>query len=119
LMISFGAQFREPHTALGQVSHGDRRSPACRSDVTPRRFDCFKPVPRHSNMVSNATDKIERMSGRLADRLELHGYQSIYRFVFRRPKVPAGGVGFGYHKPVLPILIVYSEGFTDEVRQHG
>jgi hypothetical protein len=59
------------------------------------------------------------MSGRLADRLELHGYRSIYRFVFRRPKVPAGGVGFGYHKPVLPILIVYSEGFTDEVRQHG
>jgi hypothetical protein len=39
--------------------------------------------------------------------------------VFRRPKVPARGVGFGYHKPVLPILIVYSEGFTDEVRQHG
>jgi len=27
--------------------------------------------------------------------------------VFGRPKVPAGGVGFGYHKPVLPILIVF------------
>jgi hypothetical protein len=61
---------------------------------------------------------IERKSGRLADRLELHGYQSIYRFVFRRPKVPAGGVGFGHPKPVLPILIVFPRGFTDEVRQH-
>lgn len=39
--------------------------------------------------------------------MELRGYQSIYRFVFRRPKVPAGGVGFSYHKPVLPILIVF------------
>jgi hypothetical protein len=117
-MISFGPYIREPHTALGQMSHGDRCSPACRSDVTPRRFDCFKPVPRHSKIVSDATDKIERKSGRLADRLELHGYQSIYRFVFRRPKVPAGGVGFGHPKPVLPILIVFPRGFTDEVRQH-
>jgi hypothetical protein len=44
---------------------------------------------------------------RRATMMELHGYQSIYRFVFRRPKVPAGGVGFGYHKLVLPILIVF------------
>ena len=44
---------------------------------------------------------------RRATTMELRGYQSIYRFVFRRPKVPAGGVGFSYHKPVLPILIVF------------
>jgi hypothetical protein len=44
---------------------------------------------------------------RRATMMELRGYQSIYRFVFRRPKVPAGGVGFSYHKPVLPILIVF------------
>ena len=44
---------------------------------------------------------------RRATMMELRGYQSIYRFVFRRPKVPAGGVGFGYHRPVLPILIVF------------
>jgi len=50
--------------------------------------------------------------------MELHGYQSIYHFVFRRPKVPAGGVGFGYHKLVLPILTDDRKGFTDEVRQH-
>ena len=38
---------------------------------------------------------------------EIHGYLSIYRFVFRRPKVPAGAVGFGYHQPVLSVLIVF------------
>ncbi len=26
--------------------------------------------------------------------VELRGYQSIYRFVFRRPRVPSGAVGF-------------------------
>jgi hypothetical protein len=44
---------------------------------------------------------------RRATMMELRGYQSIYRFVFRRPKVPAGGVGFSYHVLVLPILIVF------------
>ena len=41
-----------------------------------------------------------------ATMMEIRGYQSIYRFVFRRPKVPAGAVGFSYHQPVLAILIV-------------
>jgi hypothetical protein len=39
--------------------------------------------------------------------MELRGYQSIYRFAFRRPKVPAGAVGFSYYQPVLAILIVF------------
>ena len=38
--------------------------------------------------------------------MEIHGYQSIYRFVFRRPRVPAGAVGFTYSAPILSILIV-------------
>jgi hypothetical protein len=38
---------------------------------------------------------------------EIHGYLSNYRFVFRRPKVPAGAVGFGYHQPILSVLIVF------------
>jgi hypothetical protein len=67
LMISFGAYIREPHTALGQMSHGNGRSPPCGSELTPRRVDCFKPVPRHTKIVSDATDKIERMSGRRLD----------------------------------------------------
>lgn len=50
-----------------------------------------------------------RRVGRLAKRAvltEIHAYQSIYRFVFRRPRVPAGTIGFPYHQPILSILIV-------------
>jgi hypothetical protein len=51
-----------------------------------------------------------RLVGYLARRvimMEIHSYQSIYRFLFRRPKVPVGAVGFGYYQPVLAILIVF------------
>jgi len=44
---------------------------------------------------------------RRATLMEIHGYLSIYRSLFRRPKVPAGAVGFSYHQPVLAILIVF------------
>jgi hypothetical protein len=40
--------------------------------------------------------------------MELRGYQGIYLFAFRRPKVPAGAVGFSYYQPVLAILIVFA-----------
>ncbi len=39
--------------------------------------------------------------------MEVRCYQSIYRLIFRRPRVPARAVGFSYHQPVLPILIVF------------
>ncbi len=35
------------------------------------------------------------------------GVWHVYRFVFRRPKVPAGAVGFGYHIPVQTVLVVF------------
>ena len=38
--------------------------------------------------------------------MEIHGYQSIYRFVLRRPRVPTGSVGFTYSVPILSILVV-------------
>lgn len=44
--------------------------------------------------------------GRRAFWLEVRSYQSIYRLIFRRPRVPAGHVAFSYHQPVMPILIV-------------
>ncbi len=50
-----------------------------------------------------------QFAGYLAKRatlMELRGYQSIYRFVFRRPRVPAGAAPFPYHQPILAILIV-------------
>jgi hypothetical protein len=49
-----------------------------------------------------------QFAGYLARRavtMELHGYQSIYRFVFRRPRVPPGAAGFN-HQLILSILIV-------------
>jgi hypothetical protein len=51
-----------------------------------------------------------RLAGYLARRaimMEIRGYQSIYRFLFCRPKVPAGHIGFSYYQPVLAILIVF------------
>lgn len=64
-------------------------------------------------MTSASLDSAEqtpgRRLGRLAGRavmMEVHAYQSIYRFVFRRPRVPAGTAGFPYHQPILAILIV-------------
>jgi hypothetical protein len=38
--------------------------------------------------------------------MEIRSYQSIYRWAFRRPRVPAGAVPFSYHQPVLSILVV-------------
>lgn len=50
-----------------------------------------------------------QFAGYLARRavmMELRGYQSIYRFAFRRPRVPPGAAGFSYSQPILTIMIV-------------
>lgn len=39
--------------------------------------------------------------------MEIWGYLSIYRFVFRRPKVPLGATAFTYHQLVMPLLTVF------------
>ncbi|MGU3644871.1 hypothetical protein ACLBXX_07855 [Microbacterium sp. C23T] len=39
--------------------------------------------------------------------MELGVYQSIFRFVFRRPRVPVGASAFRYHSPVLTLLVVF------------
>lgn len=51
-----------------------------------------------------------RRFGALAKRvllLELSIYASIGRFIARRPAIPRGAVGFGYHRPVFSLLIVF------------
>ncbi|GAA1785502.1 hypothetical protein [Agromyces lapidis] len=48
--------------------------------------------------------------GRFAKRafaMELAVYASIGRFIARRPAIPRGAVGFGYHRPVLTILVIF------------
>jgi hypothetical protein len=44
---------------------------------------------------------------RRAVSMEIGVWQSLYRFVFRRPRVPAGAASFPYHGPVLSILLVF------------
>jgi hypothetical protein len=39
--------------------------------------------------------------------LELSIYSNIGRFIARRPAIPRGAAGFGYHKPVLTVLIIF------------
>ena len=39
--------------------------------------------------------------------MELRIYANIGRAIFRRPALPAGASGFGYHRPVLTILLVF------------
>jgi hypothetical protein len=39
--------------------------------------------------------------------VELSIYASIARFIGRRPAIPRGAAGFGFHKPVLSILIIF------------
>jgi len=46
-------------------------------------------------------------AARAAWRMELGVWASLYRFIFRRPRVPAGASAFAYHSPVLTILVVF------------
>ena len=39
--------------------------------------------------------------------MELGIWQSLYRFIFRRPRVPEGAVGFRYHGQVWTILMIF------------
>lgn len=39
--------------------------------------------------------------------MEIGIWQSLYRFIFRRPRVPTGAVGFTYHKQVWTILMIF------------
>lgn len=44
---------------------------------------------------------------KLALRAEIGVWQSLYRWIFRRPRVPAGATGFAYHSPVFTILMIF------------
>lgn len=44
---------------------------------------------------------------RAAWRAEVGIWKSLYRWLFRRPRVPRGASGFSYHSPVLTILVIF------------
>ncbi len=39
--------------------------------------------------------------------MEIGVWQSLYRFIFRRPSAPRGALVFGYDRPVRSVLIVF------------
>jgi hypothetical protein len=39
--------------------------------------------------------------------MEIGVWLSLYRFIFRRPLVPAGAKAFTYHRPIMSIMIVF------------
>ena len=45
--------------------------------------------------------------GKRAWQLEVGVWQSLYRFAFRRPKVPAGATAIPYHRSIFTILMVF------------
>ena len=57
-----------------------------------------------------AAPSVARRVGAFALRalkLELRIYSSIGRFIARRPAIAPGAAGFGYHKPVFTILMIF------------
>ena len=46
-------------------------------------------------------------AARRALHAELRVYSSIGRAIVRRPAIPAGGTGLGYHRPVLTVLFIF------------
>ena len=44
---------------------------------------------------------------RIAWRAEVGVWQSLYRWLFRRPRVPRGASGFTYHSPIQTILVIF------------
>ena len=56
--------------------------------------------------IAPGRDRVARIA-RLAWRAEVGVWQSLYRWLFRRPRVPAGASGFAYHSPVMTILVIF------------
>ena len=48
-----------------------------------------------------------RYIARRAIDLEIGIWLSLYRFIFRRPRVPANAKPFSYHQPVMSLMIVF------------
>ncbi|MET0886043.1 MAG: hypothetical protein ABWX92_06290 [Mycetocola sp.] len=60
-------------------------------------------VATHRRSLLDGTKYVARR----AITMEIGIWQSLYRFVFRRPRVPADAVGFTYHRQVWTILMIF------------
>jgi hypothetical protein len=61
---------------------------------------------RHPVPQATRRQRISSLAVR-AVRIELRVYESLWRAAVRRPSIAAGARGFGYHRPVLTILLVF------------
>ena len=59
-----------------------------------------RPGPRHPSGVRPVVPE-----ARAAPRASI--YANIGRFIARRPAIPRGAAGFGYHKPVFTVLMIF------------
>lgn len=59
-----------------------------------------------TSVAARSPGRLIRLAQR-AWRAELNVWMSLYRFVFRRPRVPPGATAFPYHSPVLTILVIF------------
>ena len=75
------------------TSSAERLNGLCRRRQDRRRRARHE---SHTTAQRKRTDGLMGYLVRRATMLEIRGYQSIFRFVFRRPRVPAGAVGFSY-----------------------
>ncbi|MET1004760.1 MAG: hypothetical protein ABWX96_04385 [Propionibacteriaceae bacterium] len=60
-----------------------------------------RPVARRT-----AGQRLRYLAKRLVQ-MEIAVWESLYRFVFRRPRVPPGATAFTYHQPVFQILVTF------------
>ncbi|WP_347975543.1 hypothetical protein [Microbacterium sp. ProA8] len=67
---------------------------------TPTTTQTPRPTP------ASFGQRLRRLAA-LAWRAEIGIWQSLYRWIFRRPRVPAGATGFAYHSPVFTILMIF------------
>lgn len=72
-------------------------APLGRTPVGPPAAPGVQPSP-----TARVLDMLRR-----ALRAEIRVYSSIGRAIARRPAIPAGGTGIGYHRPVLTILFIF------------
>lgn len=70
------------------------------------RSDELTAVPRDSRLRARWPVRVAAL-GKAAWRAEVGVWRSLYRWLFRRRRVPRGASGFTYHSPVLTILIIF------------
>lgn len=63
-------------------------------------------TPSTSSTPASFAHRARRVAA-IAWRAEIGIWQSLYRWIFRRPRVPEGASGFAYHSPVFTILMIF------------